>query len=118
TEKVEVGPILDVVPYVLSDGYTINLTVIPSLTEFLGYDKPPYPNAVHVAVPVVLPKFRTRQIVTTLNVWDGQTVVLGNFLNDGKEVTGQPSVDDKELLVFITVTIIDPAGNRVHADDE
>ena len=37
-QQVEVGPVLDVVPYVLSDGVTINLTLIPSLTEFGGYD--------------------------------------------------------------------------------
>src|ERR1019366_5017031 len=36
TSKVETGPVLDVVPYVLADGYTINLALIPSLTEFLG----------------------------------------------------------------------------------
>jgi beta-lactamase regulating signal transducer with metallopeptidase domain len=39
SEQVEIGPVLDVVPYVLSDGYTINLTAIPSVIEFLGYDK-------------------------------------------------------------------------------
>ena len=38
TQQIETGPVLDVVPYVLSDGYTINLTLIPSLTEFAGYD--------------------------------------------------------------------------------
>ena len=37
----ETGPVLDVVPYVLSDGYTINLTLIPSLTDFAGYATPP-----------------------------------------------------------------------------
>ena len=25
---------------------------------------------------------------------------------------------DKELLVFITVNLVDPAGNRIHSDDE
>ena len=24
---------------------------------------------------------------------------------------------DKQLLVFVTATIVDPAGNRVHSDD-
>src|ERR1700722_4937881 len=40
-QQIETGPILDVVPYVLSDGYTINLTLIPSLIEFSGYQSPP-----------------------------------------------------------------------------
>ena len=25
---------------------------------------------------------------------------------------------DKELLVFITVTIVDPAGNRIHPNED
>ena len=41
TQQFEIGPTLDVVPYVLSDGYTINLTLIPQLLQFNGYDTPP-----------------------------------------------------------------------------
>ena len=32
------GPSLDVIPYVSSDEYTVQMTIIPTLTEFLGYD--------------------------------------------------------------------------------
>src|SRR6266436_5472501 len=39
-EQLELGPVLDVIPYVLSDGFTVNLTLIPTLTEFVGYDNP------------------------------------------------------------------------------
>jgi beta-lactamase regulating signal transducer with metallopeptidase domain len=125
-DQVEVGPILDVVPYVLSDGYTINLTLIPSLTEFVGYDTPPdehlSKNDPRVQLPVILPRFSIRQVVTTLNLWDGQTVVLGglkkHFRVNGKEVTEKSDNSDSEMLIFITATIVDPAGNRVHAEDE
>src|ERR1700722_5094012 len=60
TQQVETGPLLDVVPYVLSDGYTINLTLIPSLTDFNGYDTPPNIASVTgglnvVQLPVILP---------------------------------------------------------------
>ncbi len=27
-------------------------------------------------------------------------------------------MNETEILVFVTATIVDPAGNRVHADDE
>src|SRR5271154_7016940 len=62
TQQVETGPVLDVVPYVLSDGYTINLTLIPSLVEFVGYDNPPAIASVTgslnvVQLPVILPDF-------------------------------------------------------------
>jgi beta-lactamase regulating signal transducer with metallopeptidase domain len=124
--QMDTGPTLDVVPYVLSDGYTINLTVIPSLREFLGYDKPPSERIsrsdTRIHLPMVLPKFEIRKVVATLNLWDGQTVVLGglpeNVYLNGKETTEKPKADDKELLIFITATIVDPAGNRVHSDDE
>jgi hypothetical protein len=126
--KVETGPVLDVVPYVLSDGYTINLALIPSLTEFMGYDKSTNNTATHnrtgekIDVPKILPRFTVRQVITTVNLWDDQTVMLGglpekNYVS-GKEVTGKSKASDKELLIFITATIVDPAGNRVHADDE
>jgi general secretion pathway protein D len=141
TQQVEVGPILDVVPYVLSDGYTINLTLIPSLTEFAGYETPPVIPGVTVAnvvsVPTVLPKFTVRQVVTTVNIWDNQTIVLGGlissqvlstkdkvpFLGDlpfaGKLFQSQSKTTTKKnLMIFVTATIIDPAGNRVHSDDE
>src|SRR5271154_5638965 len=70
TQQIEVGPILDVVPYVLSDGYTINLTLIPSLTDFNGYDTPPNIASVTgslnvVQLPVILPDFTIRQVITT-----------------------------------------------------
>jgi general secretion pathway protein D len=142
TQPVETGPILDVVPYVLSDGYTINLTLIPSLTDFNGYDTPPtIPNVTAslnvVQLPIVLPDFTIRQVVTTVNVWDNQTVILGGLITSSVTSTKDevPIIGDvpllgrlfqsesketikKNLMIFVTATIVDPAGNRVHSDDE
>lgn len=142
TQQVEIGPILDVVPYVLSDGYTINLTLIPSLTDFNGYDTPPNIASVTgslnvVQLPVILPNFTIRQVVATVNVWDNQTVVIGGLISsqvistsDKVPVLGDiplvgnlfqsnsKSTVKKNLMIFVTATIIDPAGNRVHSDDE
>jgi type II secretory pathway component GspD/PulD (secretin) len=142
TEQVEVGPILDVVPYVLADGYTINLTLIPSLTDFNGYDtQPTIPNVTSglnvVELPVLLPDFTVRQVVTTVNVWDNQTVVIGGLISSQVQSTSDkiPVLGDipimgslfqsqtktttrKNLMIFVTATIVDPAGNRVHTDDE
>jgi hypothetical protein len=75
TQTVEQGPILDVVPYVLADGYTINLALIPSDTEFTGYAPSPVipqvaGNLNVVQIPTVLPTFTVRQVVATVNVWD------------------------------------------------
>jgi general secretion pathway protein D len=140
-QQVEIGPVLDVIPCVLSDGYTINLTLIPSLTEFNGYDTPPQIPGVNVAnvvqVPTILPSFTVRQVVTTVNIWDNQTVVLGGLISSavqsqkdkvpmlgdlpmmGRLFQSQSKVSvKKNLMIFVTATIVDPAGNRVHSDDE
>lgn len=142
TQQVETGPILDVVPYVLSDGYTINLALIPSVTEFTGYaTPPPIPSVTGglnvVQLPVILPTFTVRQVVTTVNVWDNQTVVIGGLVSSSVQNTKDkvPVIGDlpmigrlfqsqskttqkKNLMIFVTATIVDPAGNPVHSDDE
>lgn len=141
TATLEQGPVLDVLPVVLADGYTINLTLVPTLTEFSGYDTPPTLPGTTVAnvviLPAVLPKITQRQVITTVNVWDNQTVVLGGginstvlstedkvpFLGDlpflGRLFQSQSKATTKNnLMIFVTATIVDPAGNRVHSDDE
>ena len=142
TQQVETGPVLDVVPYVLSDGYTINLTLIPSLTEFAGYqDPPPVPDVTGglnvVQLPTSLPIFSVRQVVTTVNIWDNQTIVIGGLISSATLSTkdmvpmlgnlpvlgrlfqsSSKVVAKKNLMIFVTATIVDPAGNRVHSDDE
>jgi general secretion pathway protein D len=126
------------------------MALIPSDTEFGGYDTisataiPGYnPGAALAGIangttlPVALPNFTVRQVITTVNVWDNQTVVLGGlitstiqntkdkvpFLGDlpvfGKLFQSQSKSETKDnLMIFVTATIVDPAGNRVHSDDE
>jgi Flp pilus assembly secretin CpaC len=144
TTQVECGPVLDTVASILPDGYTIDLRAIPSLVEFLGYDKPTntIPTVTStgaiVDVPRILPSFLVRQADAHLKLWDGQTVVLGGLIStqiqtikDTEPVSGGKSaetlrfrtqttrtVKKQELLVLITVTLVDPAGNRIHGDDE
>jgi general secretion pathway protein D len=135
------------VPYVNADGYTIQMTILPTLKEFIGYDD----SSMFVAQaqggatqasalapqPVPLPIFRLRQVATTAMVWDGQTVVLGGLIaeNVTKVKDKIPVLGDlpylgrffrseanhtskKNLVIFVTPRLIDPAGNPLHADDE
>jgi len=140
-QQVEIGPVLDVIPVVLSDGYTINLTLIPSVTEFTGYDPSPTIPGVNVAnvvmIPTILPHFTVRQVITTVNIWDNQTVVLGGLISSsvqtekdkvpvlgdlplvGRLFQSQSKTSEKKnLMIFVTATMVDPAGNRAHSDDE
>jgi len=155
-ETMPFGSVLDVTPHVSPDGYTVQMTLIPTVTEFMGYDdsgnfqpaetpvvpksagqvttttvpsalpsktKPSHSVALSIP-PLPMPRMRVRQITTTAIVWDGQTIVLGNFpvkeitmQSDGTKVETDASPKfKKQLLVFITPTLVDPAGNRVHPE--
>ncbi len=147
TSQIEEGPVLDVIPCVLSDGYTINMAIIPSMTDFLGYDSQPTlniqtsagsgANIGYVGVMPPLPLFFIRQLATTVNVWDSQTVALGGLITsyestvkDKVPVIGDlplvgrlfqsnaKTTNKKNLMIFVTPSIVDPAGNRVHADSD
>ena len=89
----------------------------------------------HLSAVQPFPTFSLRQVVTSAIVWDGQTVVLGGLISedvsrikDKVPVLGDPSFAGRffrsessrtlkrNLMIFVTPTIIDPAGNRVHSE--
>ena len=142
-QAIPFGPEMDVIPYVSADDVSIQMTLIPSYTEFIGYDDPgdfvPQVQAVGtiaaqpLKATLPLPHFRARSVTTSAIVWDGQTVVLGGliaedvrklkdkvpFLGDipflGRLFRSEASSTAKRnLMIFVTPTIVDPAGNRVH----
>src|SRR5204863_4520851 len=119
TAVVPLGPVLDVIPTVAVDGYTVQLKVTATLTEFLGYEPSDKNNLVTIylqdkkaQVVRPQPKLRVRQLTTDVIVWDGQTVVLGGLIADetpaasGRTRNVKPSASvKKNLLVFITPII-------------
>jgi beta-lactamase regulating signal transducer with metallopeptidase domain/tetratricopeptide (TPR) repeat protein len=123
-QNCELGPICDVVPQVLSDGFTVNLTTLASETEFVAYDRPTNSVTAYVdgkpeSVPVPRPRFKVRQFTTSLNLYDGQTLLLSQPVDPR---TGQPvepsGKQAKHLLVLVTVILVDAAGNRLHTADQ
>jgi len=142
-EPFELGPALDVTPLVREDGVSIELILISTIREFIGYDLsaryfdsgPPRPitpgpireylrdrdsaaNSTPDTDPRIrLPTFRIRQAQpTTSCIWDGQTVVLA--LEGQTPFSKNPNLryatSGKPVLLFVTATLIDPAGNRVN----
>jgi hypothetical protein len=97
---------------VAADGVKISITIVPSILEFLGYKTAAKAN---VAQPA--PMFRFRKAQTRVALWDGQTALLGLGAVESREKTRQK---DRRVYraVFVTATIIDPAGNRVHPEDQ
>jgi general secretion pathway protein D len=136
----EVGVLLNVTPEVGADGYTINLTLAPEVSQFLGFIN--YGSAIGLSAgnnvvttfnDIEEPLFSSENLTTSVVIWDGQTVVLGGLITE--QLT---KIDDKvpflgdlplvgrlfqskvtqrsklNLLVFVTARLIDPAGNPVH----
>jgi type II secretory pathway component GspD/PulD (secretin) len=97
-------------PVVRADGYMIDLTIDINLSRAPD-GLAPDPSALH-------PSPTQFQISTRANIWDGQTMLVTRpAINHGRHASdgnSKPS-DRKSILVFITPTIVDPAGNPVHS---
>jgi general secretion pathway protein D len=140
----EVGVILNVTPTVGPDGYTINLTLVPEVSEFRGFiDYSPGDfqqnvggTNITVNYKIQQPLFETRNVQTSVVIWDGQTVVLGGLmredvskLDDKVPLLGDIPVigrlfrskvtsrSKRNLLIFVTANLVDPAGNKIHRQD-
>ncbi|WP_240914721.1 Amuc_1098 family type IV pilus outer membrane protein [Roseimicrobium sp. ORNL1] len=141
-EMREVGVTMEVEPVVGPDNRTVELNLVPSLTEFEGfinYGEPITlagqnvpPNTVATPNDILQPVFRSNKISTNVTVYDGSTVVLGGVMyekrqdiNDKVPIIGNipivgrafqsqlDQVEKKNVLFYVTVKILDPGGNRV-----
>ncbi|MBU0759384.1 MAG: hypothetical protein KKC66_05095 [Candidatus Omnitrophica bacterium] len=124
-EKRDVGIILKVTPSVGSDRETIALTLNPEVSEATA-------DAFTFSGEVKLPKFTTRNLSTNIVVKNGDTIVLGGliketrtkiqtktpFLGDLPLIGGlfrkdSDNVERKNLLIFVTATIMSQKGERL-----
>jgi beta-lactamase regulating signal transducer with metallopeptidase domain len=127
TTAVEVGPIVDVVPFVGADGSTIEMTVVGSVKEFLGYERN---SSKPTDEDPPLPRLRVQQVLHKVTVQDGSTIML--TMDTGEAVLKpkssiragdvplfdefyrtESSVPGKRVLLFITPRLIDAAGNAL-----
>jgi len=126
----DIGIILKVTPNVGADEKTINMTVIPEVSEFdvtkyffnYGTDERPF----------LQPFFNTRNATASIIVNNNETVVMGGLMRETVEqgvdripVLGSipllgnlfsRKVDNKQkrnLLIFVTARIISPTGQTV-----
>ncbi len=120
---ISVGQQLDGIAVVNPDGRSLELNVSAKVVRFLGYLDPstfePLQSASGPAPVVPLPVVVTRQITASIELWDGQTVmvevpVTDRGLDMPQTAGRKPPPPEKTTFAFVTLTIIDPAGNRVH----
>jgi general secretion pathway protein D len=127
------GVRLEAEPTVGSDNYTIDLRLVPEVTEFEGfinYGSPILNRGVVVTDNVInYPVFSERKVETSVSIYDGQTVVLGGLMREDVQKVNDktPLIGDipfagalfrsqsdqhikRNLVIFVTVNLMDPAG--------
>lgn len=136
----DTGVILNVTPTVGPDGFSIDLVMLPQvceLTDWLNYGTK-YPNPSGTGtydLNMPQPIFKSRNITTSITIWDGQTVVMGGLITEKQSTTldkipflgdipllgylfqSKTSNSQKfNLLIFVTANLVDPAGNKINKD--
>ena len=138
--KRDTGVILDVTPTVGPDGYSIDLIMTPQVVELSSWQNygstMPNPSGVGTyTLNMPQPIFKSRDITTSITIWDGQTVVMGGLINEQQTTSldkipflgdipllgylfqSKTSNSTKfNLLIFVTANLVDPAGNKIHKD--
>jgi beta-lactamase regulating signal transducer with metallopeptidase domain/protocatechuate 3,4-dioxygenase beta subunit len=106
------GPMLDVIPKVEFDGYTVSLTIaagLNGLSEFKGNTTPERDGGRQSLDAVV--QSGDGEIRAKTAVLDGEILMLGSTCAKAEH----PDMRTRCLLVLVAPTIVDPAGNPVHA---
>ena len=135
------GVRLEVEPTVGADNNTIDLRLIPEVSEFEGfinYGSPIENQGVVVTENVInYPVFSQRKVETAVSIYDGQTVALGGLIReDVQKVTDKtPILGDiplagalfrsqadkhikRNLVIFVTAKLMDPAGQPLATASE
>ena len=87
--------------------------------------------------PLALPSIRVRYITSSVHARDGQTLVLGGVIAEnvvkvkdkvpmlgdmpflGRLFRSERSATEKKnLMIFVSPRIIDPAGNPIHTEED
>lgn len=149
-EKRETGVILNVTPTVGPDGYTIDLVMVPEVSELVDWIQ--YGSTITLprtdpitglfagdqvfTFNIPQPIFSSRNVTTSIVIWDGQTVVMGGLIREDliKVKDKIPGLGDipligrlfrsegeysrkRNLLIFVTARLVDPAGKPINRGD-
>ncbi|MCK4401399.1 hypothetical protein KAW08_03740 [bacterium] len=136
TEK-DVGMILNVTPQVNEATNCVTLFLQPVISNVDDWTNYTISTVGTTSTTIARPDFYSKDIETYVTIHDGDTVVLGGFMEDtaGKTVYKVPflsdipllgklfqtkvkSKDKKKLLIFITVNILDASGNARTASQD
>jgi RNA polymerase sigma factor (sigma-70 family) len=106
---VKLGPALDLIPVLSTDRLTVTLQATASLAE---------PVTVVDDTGSEIKQVRQTAVSGNGVLRDGQTLVLSQRLGRSEVGGVTPGDNSSYLIVLVTPTLIDPAGNRLHASEE
>ncbi len=136
-ETREVGSLIEVNGAIGPDGQTVSVTLNPQVVEFEGFINYGSPILLPTALGlftsaenrILMPLFRTIREDTTVNVYDGHTIVIGGLLNETRAIVQDkvpilgdiPFIgklfcnevhkrDRRAIVLFVTANIVDPSG--------
>ena len=138
TGKMEIGPILDVMPSILANS-RIQITTTASVTYFLGYAdssklSPHYATnsaGQQISLPIILPMIQTKKTTARTVLADGQTLALifpkaepllfskpdgEQWTNQIRSTATEKKDDENITIVLVTTEIVDAAGKRLHSN--
>jgi RNA polymerase sigma factor (sigma-70 family) len=136
TGKMEIGPILDVVPTILANS-RIQITTTASVIYFLGYADsskltPHYATnsaGQQISLPIILPMIQTKKATARAVLADGQTLALifpkaepllfskpdvEQWANQIRSTATEKKNGENITVVLVTIEIVDAAGKRLH----
>jgi len=139
-ETREVGVILTVLPEISPEGHLITLVMTPQVVEgpeFIDYGSSvTLPDGTVNNVSIQQPIFFTREVTTRVIIYDGSTVVMGGMITEALTTSDDkiPLLGDlpligplfraktsnsqkRNLLIFVTARLVDPAGKPLSDTD-
>lgn len=142
TTQVYTGPVVEFHQKIASDKHTIQMSVTGNVIEFQGYDKPPHAEIRRAGKPplaytIPLPRVRLISAASDASVPDGQTLMIAGpaYYDTVKMKDKVPGLGDmplvgglfrhestsqikKNLIILVTPTLIDAAGNRLYPESK
>ena len=140
-ETREVGVILQVTPEVSPEGQMITLEMMPEVVsdpEWFNYGST-YTDADGQVQTLNMPQpfFHSRSVQTMISIYNGATVVMGGMITENRTtiedkipflgdipIVGRlfqsqvESSEKRNLLIFVTARLVDPAGRPVKSGDQ
>lgn len=138
-EARDIGVVLEATPKIdPKKEYLIDLLLRPQVYDFLGYDTDLNYEMIidgeEVEGKAQMPIIAARTVETSVLVWDGETVVLGGMIQEHLEeyddkvpILGDIPIlgrlfqsrgkksEKRNLLIFVTARLVDPAGRPKRA---